>query len=51
VADTLSLPKGKGGFTKVGLWMDVYSQHVWGTKLKTATTAKSSKKSYGGTAP
>jgi hypothetical protein len=47
VADTLSLPKGKGGFTKVGLWMDVYSQHVWGTKLKSAATAKSSTKSYG----
>ena len=26
--------------------MDVYSQMVWVTKLKTATTAKSSKKSY-----
>ena len=47
VADTLSLPKGKGGFTKLGLWMDVYSQRVWVTKLKTAATAKSSKKSYG----
>ena len=47
VADTLSLPKGKGGFTKVGLWMDVYSQRVWATKLKTAASAKSSKKSYG----
>jgi hypothetical protein len=48
VADTLSMPKGKGGFTKIGLWMDVYSQHVWGTKLKTAATGKSSKKSYEG---
>ena len=47
VADTLSLPKGKGGFTKLGLWMDVYSQRLWVTKLKTAATAKSSKKSYG----
>jgi hypothetical protein len=47
VADTLSLPKGKGGFTKIGMWMDVYSQHLWATKLKTAATAKSSKKSYG----
>ena len=46
VADTLSLPKEKGGFAKLGLWMDVYSQHVWVTKLKTAATAKSSRKSY-----
>lgn len=27
--------------------MDVYSQQVWVTKLKTAATTKSSKKSYG----
>ena len=46
VADTLSMPKGKGRFTKLGLWMDVYSQRVWVTKLKTAATGKSSKKSY-----
>ena len=47
VANTLSLPKGKGGFTKLGMWMDLYSQRLWVTKLKTAATAKSSKKSYG----
>ena len=46
-ADTLSMPKGKGGFTKLGLWMDVYAQRVWVTKLKTAATGKSSRKSYG----
>jgi hypothetical protein len=46
VADTLSMPKGKGGFVKLGLWMDVYSQRVWVTKLKAAATAKSSKKSF-----
>ena len=40
VADTLSLPKGKGRFMKLGLWMDVYSQRVWVTKLKTAAMAK-----------
>jgi hypothetical protein len=45
-ADTLSLPKGKGGFTKLGLWMDVYSQRVWVTKIKAAATGKSSKKSF-----
>jgi hypothetical protein len=47
VADTLSMPKGKGGFVKLGLWMDVYAQRVWVTKLKTAATGKSSRKSYG----
>ena len=45
-ADTLSMPKGKGGYTKLGLWMDVYSQRVWVTKIKTAATGKSSKKSF-----
>ena len=45
-ADTLSMPKGKGGFTKLGLWMDVYAQRVWITKMKTAATGKSSRKSY-----
>jgi hypothetical protein len=46
-ADTLSMPKGKGGFTKLGLWMDVYAQRLWVTKLKTSATGKSSRKSYG----
>jgi hypothetical protein len=46
-ADTLSMPKGKGGFTKLGLWMDIYAQRIWVTKLKTAATGKSSRKSYG----
>jgi hypothetical protein len=45
-ADTLSMPKGKGGFVKLGLWMDVYSQRVWVTKLKSAATGKSSRKGY-----
>jgi hypothetical protein len=47
VADTLSMPKGKGGFTKLGLWMDVYAQRVWVTKMKTSATGKTSRKSYG----
>lgn len=45
-ADTLSMPKGKGGFVKLGLWMDVYAQRVWVTKLKTSATGKTSRKSY-----
>jgi hypothetical protein len=46
-ADTLSMPKGKGGFTKLGIWMDVYAQRIWVTKLKKSATGKSSTKSYG----
>ena len=46
-ADTLSMPKGKGGFTKLGLWMDVYSQRLWVTKIKASATGKSSRRSYG----
>jgi hypothetical protein len=41
------MPKGKGGYTKLGLWMDVYSQRVWITKIKTSATGKTSKKSFG----
>jgi transposase InsO family protein len=37
VGDTLSMPKGKGGFSKLALYVDVYSQHLWADKLKTAT--------------
>jgi hypothetical protein len=40
VGDYLSLPTGKGGFHTVGLYLDTYSQHVWGYKFKTAGTAK-----------
>ena len=43
--DYLSLPNGKGGFHTVGLYVDVFSQFVWGDKLKTAGTAKTTVKS------
>lgn len=39
--DYLSLPKGKGGFKTIGLFIDVCSNFVWVCKLKTAGTAKS----------
>ena len=39
VGDTLSMPKGKGGFIKIRLYADIYSQHVWADKLKTAASA------------
>ena len=46
-ANMLSMPKGKGRYAKLGLWMDVYSQQVWVTKIKTNTTGKTSKKGFG----
>jgi transposase InsO family protein len=39
--DYLSLPAGKGGFKTVGLYIDTYSGFVWGTKLKTTGSSKS----------
>ena len=40
VADYLALPRGKGGYHNVLLIMDVYSQYVWGFKLRVHGTAK-----------
>lgn len=34
VGDYLSMPMGKGGFTKIGLFVDVFSQRLFGFKLK-----------------
>ena len=46
VGDTLSMPKEKGGFTKIRLYADVYSQHVWADKFKTFTTAATTRKIF-----
>ena len=40
VGDYLSLPTGKGGYHTVGLYLDTYSQHVFGYKHKTAGSTK-----------
>ena len=40
VSDYLSLPMGKGGFHTVGLYLDTFSQHVFGYRYKTAGSAK-----------
>ena len=40
VGDYLSMPKGKGGYHNLGMYLDVYSQHLWADALKTAGTAK-----------
>jgi transposase InsO family protein len=55
VGDYLSMPIGKGGYHTVGLYLDTFTQHVWGFKFKTAGTGKTTVKSlddiYGGFAP
>ena len=40
IGDYLSLPVGTGGFHTVGLYLNTYSQHVWGFKYKTAGSGK-----------
>jgi hypothetical protein len=40
VGDYLSLPIGKGGYKTVGLYLDVFSQHVWAFIFKTAGSGK-----------
>ena len=40
VGDYLSMPIGKGGYHNVGLYLDTYSQHLWGFKYKTAGSTK-----------
>ena len=40
VGDYLSLPSGKGGYHTVGLYLDTFSQHVFGFMYKTAGSAK-----------
>ena len=39
------MPPGKGGFHTVGLYLDTFTQHVWGYKFKTAGTGKTTVKS------
>jgi hypothetical protein len=51
VGDTLSMLKGKGGFTKIALYADTYSQHIWADKLKTFTSATTTCKSFNIFAP
>lgn len=55
VGDYLSLPTGKGGYHTVGLYLDIYSQHIFRYKYKTAgstkTTIDSLDKIFHGLAP
>ena len=39
--DYVSLPKGKGGYKTLGVYIDTYSNFVWVQKLKSAGTGKS----------
>lgn len=43
VGDYLSMPTGKGGYHTIGLYLDTYSQHIWGFKYKTHGSAKTTK--------
>jgi hypothetical protein len=45
VGNYLSMPLGKGGFHTVGLYLDTFTQHIWGYKFKTAGTGKTTVKS------
>lgn len=40
VGDYLSLPKGHSGFKILGVFLDIYSQHIWVFLFKTAGSAK-----------
>jgi transposase InsO family protein len=40
VGDYLSMPPGKGGYHTIGLYLDVFLQHMWAFKYKMAGTAK-----------
>ncbi|KIK43905.1 hypothetical protein CY34DRAFT_60554, partial [Suillus luteus UH-Slu-Lm8-n1] len=40
VGDYLSLPKGTNGYSTLGVYLDVFSQHVWVFKHKSAGSAK-----------
>ena len=55
VGDYLSMPPRKGGYHTIGLYLDTFTQHVWGFKFKTAGTGKTTVKAldeiYGGFAP
>jgi hypothetical protein len=45
IGDYLSMPTKKGGYRTVGLYLDTFSQHIWGYKFKTASTGKTTVKS------
>ena len=44
VSNYLSLPVGKGGYHTAGVYLDMFLQHIWGEKLKTAGSVKTTKK-------
>ena len=47
VGDYLSLPNEKGGYHTVGLYLDTFSQHVFGFKYKTVGSGKTTKDALG----
>jgi transposase InsO family protein len=47
VGDYLSLPVGIGGFKNVGLYLDTFTQHVWGFKYTVAGSAETTEGALG----
>ncbi|KAG5649711.1 hypothetical protein H0H81_002397 [Sphagnurus paluster] len=47
IGDYLCMPKGKGGYHTVGLYLDTCSCHLWGYKFKTHGSSATTKKSLG----
>jgi hypothetical protein len=45
VGDYLTLPKGTGGYSTLGVYLDTFSQHVWIFKHRTAGSAKTTAES------
>lgn len=46
MGDMLAMPKGKGRFTKIVLYADIYSQHAWADKLKASASATTTCKTF-----
>lgn len=40
VEDYLASPKGKGGYSTIGVYLDTFSQHTWVFKYKTVGSVK-----------
>jgi hypothetical protein len=45
VGDYLTLPKGKNGYTTLGVYLDTFLQHTWVFKYKTSGSARTTKES------
>ena len=48
VGDYLTMPKGKGGYHTIGLYLDVFAQHAWGFKYSTKGSGKTTASALNG---